>query len=260
MSRNPRQRILIALALVFFGSSTAISADIEVVLKRIQNDIDVQEERMKCSLFFDVDNQTASRIERLEVPLDALGPRGNALRLVESAALQVGPIAAGGVSRDQRGPIFDGGYGFCDIDVLEVKDRYLFACETARGTCEGIVRLRSEVSDIDFRFAKGFGEEASSFQPGGSGGSAAKPVDQTPSGSVTPTPEEMYVLGLRYFRGEGVIQDYVYAHMWFNIAASLGLNMAKSERDRVAEKMTQGELAEARKLARQCVKRDYRGC
>jgi len=31
-----------------------------------------------------------------------------------------------------------------------------------------------------------------------------------------------YNLGIMYGEGEGVIQDNVYAHMWFNIAASSG--------------------------------------
>ena len=40
--------------------------------------------------------------------------------------------------------------------------------------------------------------------------------------------EAQYNLGLMYYKGEGVIQDYVYAHMWWNIATANGNDIAKS--------------------------------
>ena len=69
-----------------------------------------------------------------------------------------------------------------------------------------------------------------------------------------------YLLGIMYENGEGVIQDYVYAHMWWNIAASNGSEDAQTNRDIIAKQMTQAQIAEAQKLARECVAKDYKGC
>ena len=54
-----------------------------------------------------------------------------------------------------------------------------------------------------------------------------------------------------YSRGEGVPQDYVQAHMLFNLAASAGLPSGLKNRDTVAKKMTPAQVAEAQKLARE---------
>ena len=68
-------------------------------------------------------------------------------------------------------------------------------------------------------------------------------------------------LGYMYANGEGVIQDIVYAHMWLNIAASEGNETAKVYRDDViAIGMTPSQIEEAQRLARECVKKNYKGC
>jgi TPR repeat protein len=87
-------------------------------------------------------------------------------------------------------------------------------------------------------------------------------------------------LGLMYAKGQGVIQDYVRAHMWFNIAASsghenitenvsvrrmggvfIGFNKnAVTNRDIVAKRMTPADISAAQKLARECVRKKYKGC
>ena len=67
-------------------------------------------------------------------------------------------------------------------------------------------------------------------------------------------------LGLMYVLGYGVIQDDVYAHMWFNIATSSGNKDAVKNRDIIAERMTPSQIAEAQKLARECVSKKYKGC
>ena len=38
-------------------------------------------------------------------------------------------------------------------------------------------------------------------------------------------------LGVMYQQGKGVIKDYVYAHMWWNIAASQGHKDATKNRE-----------------------------
>jgi TPR repeat protein len=63
-------------------------------------------------------------------------------------------------------------------------------------------------------------------------------------------------LGTMYDTGTGMPQDYVLAHMWFNVAASrVGpgdfRNRAAGARDGVAARMTPAQIAEAQRLARE---------
>ena len=51
--------------------------------------------------------------------------------------------------------------------------------------------------------------------------------------------------------GQGVTQDYVQAHMWFNLAAAQGDEIPRKNRDAVAERMTSEQIAEAQRLARE---------
>jgi hypothetical protein len=67
-------------------------------------------------------------------------------------------------------------------------------------------------------------------------------------------------LGWMYSNGQGVIQDYVRAHMWWNIAASSGHKNAVKNRDIVAKRMTPARIEDAQKLARECVRKKYKGC
>jgi len=67
-------------------------------------------------------------------------------------------------------------------------------------------------------------------------------------------------LGLMYYEGTGVIQDTVYAHMWFNIAVSNGNETGGKLRDFVAKQMTSSQLETAQRLARECVRKKYKGC
>ena len=72
--------------------------------------------------------------------------------------------------------------------------------------------------------------------------------------------DAQYNLGNAYERGQGVIQDFVYAYMWWNIAASSGDKSATKNRDIVAKRMTPADLSTAQKLARECVRKKYKGC
>ena len=68
-------------------------------------------------------------------------------------------------------------------------------------------------------------------------------------------------LGLMYEKGLGVQQDYVRAHMWYNIAASSGKSEnASKNRDIVAKQMSSSQIETAQKLARECVRKEYKGC
>lgn len=70
--------------------------------------------------------------------------------------------------------------------------------------------------------------------------------------------DAQFKLGVMYAKGQGVPQDYVQAHKWFNLAASRfpasdaeRRGKAASGRDAVAAKMTPAQIAEAQKLARE---------
>ena len=67
-------------------------------------------------------------------------------------------------------------------------------------------------------------------------------------------------IGFMYNRGLGVLQDYLRAHMWFNLAASNGAEKATENRDIVAKKMTPADISKAQDLARKCLASDYKGC
>jgi uncharacterized protein len=79
----------------------------------------------------------------------------------------------------------------------------------------------------------------------------------TEASSLTSTVRD--VLGKMYEEGRGVPQDYERAHMWFNLAALSG-EYGIVDRDRIAQKMTPQQIAEAQKLARECQQRNFKGC
>lgn len=64
-------------------------------------------------------------------------------------------------------------------------------------------------------------------------------------------PDAQYMLGRMYASGEGVVQDYVQAHRWFNLAAANGVAEARAARAQVEDRMTAAQIAEAQQLARE---------
>ena len=56
-------------------------------------------------------------------------------------------------------------------------------------------------------------------------------------------------LGVMYVFGKGVTKDFVYAHMWGNIALMNGNERGELVRGHVAEKMTSSQIEEAQRLA-----------
>lgn len=67
-------------------------------------------------------------------------------------------------------------------------------------------------------------------------------------------------LGAKYALGQGVIQDYVKAHMWGNIAKSNGSANAEKLLTLLEERMTASQISEAQAAARHCVAKGYKGC
>jgi TPR repeat protein len=68
-------------------------------------------------------------------------------------------------------------------------------------------------------------------------------------------------LGAMYSDGRGVPRDYVRAHMWANLAAAAGdAQYAGYNRDVMVGKMTPAQIAEAQRLARECLASNYQRC
>jgi TPR repeat protein len=64
-------------------------------------------------------------------------------------------------------------------------------------------------------------------------------------------PDALYNLGLAYSTGQGVAQDLIAAHKWFNLAALRGSDEAKGWRNQLAGEMQPSQIAQAQKLARE---------
>ena len=76
---------------------------------------------------------------------------------------------------------------------------------------------------------------------------AAAWLEQAAQGGLT---EAQFQLGTLYSTGNGVAQDYVQAHKWFNIAAARGHGGALQTRETLASLMTPEEIAAAQRAAR----------
>lgn len=57
-------------------------------------------------------------------------------------------------------------------------------------------------------------------------------------------------LGVMYYLGQGVSQDYVRAYAWMHLSAGQGHKNAYWVQERIAAKLTQEQIAEAENLAR----------
>ncbi|HNW02479.1 MAG TPA: tetratricopeptide repeat protein [Burkholderiaceae bacterium] len=67
-------------------------------------------------------------------------------------------------------------------------------------------------------------------------------------------------LGLMYGKGLGVAQDEVRAYMWFMLAAGSGEPNAIRNRNVAAQRLTPQQIAQALQMARECQRREFRGC
>ena len=56
------------------------------------------------------------------------------------------------------------------------------------------------------------------------------------------------------------LKDYVYAHMWGNLAAMNGDKSGAKLFDEIKEKMTPADISAAQKLTRECIRKKYKGC
>lgn len=67
--------------------------------------------------------------------------------------------------------------------------------------------------------------------------------------AIAGDPDAQFVLGRMYARGLGVLQDFVQAHRWYNVAAANGQRMAPLARDAISEEMTAEQIALAQQMA-----------
>ncbi len=63
------------------------------------------------------------------------------------------------------------------------------------------------------------------------------------------------LLGVMYANGEGVLEDYVRAYSWYNLAAAQGTKPAIENKDNLRKRMTAEQIAEAQKLSAELFER-----
>ena len=64
-----------------------------------------------------------------------------------------------------------------------------------------------------------------------------------------------YYLGVMLLEGKGALQDFGLAHMWLNIASSQGHDKARKQLEKMTQRMSAEQVAEAQKEARLWVTR-----
>jgi cytochrome c biogenesis protein CcmG/thiol:disulfide interchange protein DsbE len=86
---------------------------------------------------------------------------------------------------------------------------------------------------------------------GGVAGDAAEDLADLRAAAEQGNADAQLFLGYAYDAGQGVPQDFVLAHMWWNLAAAQGNARASEMRALVAKRMTPAQIAEAQRLARE---------
>jgi len=71
---------------------------------------------------------------------------------------------------------------------------------------------------------------------------------------------DLTMIGSMYNEGKGVTKDLVRAHMWYNLASANGDGMGAASRDAVAGYLTQEDISNAVKMAKECMSSGYRNC
>jgi hypothetical protein len=63
-----------------------------------------------------------------------------------------------------------------------------------------------------------------------------------------------------YYSGQGVTQDFISTHMWFNISSANGLPGVSGQRDKIASKLLPADISEAQRRAKVCMASNYQDC
>jgi uncharacterized protein len=88
----------------------------------------------------------------------------------------------------------------------------------------------------------------------------SKAIEWYMLGAVLGYSHSQNILGEMYNVGEGLLQDNIMAHMWFNIASANGDEDGRKNRDAVAKNMTPEDISKATAMARECMNSDYKKC
>jgi TPR repeat protein len=72
--------------------------------------------------------------------------------------------------------------------------------------------------------------------------------------------DAQFNLALMYQHGHGVAKDYVYSHIWLNIAAAGGSKTSGEVRGIVSRRMTPQQLHQAQQMAKLCLESGYKKC
>ena len=72
--------------------------------------------------------------------------------------------------------------------------------------------------------------------------------------------EAQYNLSNMYYYGKGVPQDDKKSYMWFNLAVHNGFSSSQEFRDRVAKGLNSQDLIEAQEMAKRCLDSGYKDC
>lgn len=78
-------------------------------------------------------------------------------------------------------------------------------------------------------------------------------VERTELAAQTGAPDALFELGLLYCTGREIEPDLVTAHKWFNLAALRGNISARDYRMDLAREMTERQVAEAQRRAREWI-------
>jgi len=73
-------------------------------------------------------------------------------------------------------------------------------------------------------------------------------------------PKAMFKLGSMYANGQGFTRDHQRAAMWFVMAAESGNPKAEKELAKSAAELSDSQLAAAKRMAQTCIKREFQGC
>ena len=69
-----------------------------------------------------------------------------------------------------------------------------------------------------------------------------------------------YSLGMSYLDGNGIIKDFVLAYMWLDIAANNKMEDAIFAKQIIFEIMTPSEKSKAQQKVKDCLEKKFKGC
>ena len=72
--------------------------------------------------------------------------------------------------------------------------------------------------------------------------------------------EAQFRLGLLHLNEYRPLSDAVYGRMWVNVAAANGSESALEAREMIKRTLTREQIAEAQRLARECIRKNHKDC